>query len=205
MHPFLALRSGRRPVREDYCVLRLLAFVLPLGVDSFAVAAALGAAGVTRAAERLRVSLIFVVFEAVMPLIGLAAGGGLARVIGSAAEYVAAAAVIGLGIFMLLHREDDDEEEKAGRLNTAHGFAVIALGISISLDEFAIGFSLGLDRLPVVPVIIAIGIVALVASQLGLALGSRISDRFRERAGQIAALAPILLGTSLVAQRALAH
>lgn len=186
-------------------MLRLLAFVLPLGVDSFAVAAALGVSGVTRAAERLRVSLIFVVFEAGMPLIGLAAGAGLARVIGSVADYVAAAAVIGLGIFMLLHREGADEEEKVGRLNATHGFAMIALGISISLDEFAIGFSLGLVRLPVVPVIIAIAVVALVASQLGLALGSRVSERFRERAEQLAAVALILLGAYLVAERAFAH
>jgi hypothetical protein len=40
-------------------MLRLPAFVLPLGVDSFAVAAALGAAGLTGIRERLRVSLIF--------------------------------------------------------------------------------------------------------------------------------------------------
>lgn len=186
-------------------MLRLLAFVLPLGVDSFAVAAALGASGVTRAAERLRVSLIFVVFEAGMPLIGLAAGGGLARVIGSTADYVAAAAVIGLGLFMLLHREGSEEAEKVGRLNATHGFAIIALGISISLDEFAIGFSLGLVRLPVVPVIIAIAIVALVASQLGLALGSRLSELFRERAEQVAAVALILLGAYLIADRAFAH
>lgn len=184
---------------------RLLAFVLPLGVDSFAMAAALGAAGVTKATERLRVSLIFVVFEAGMPLIGLAAGGGLARVIGGVADYVAAAAVTGLGIFMLLHGDDDDEEEKAGRLNATHGLAIIALGVSISLDEFAIGFSLGLVRLPVVPVILAIAIVALVASQLGLALGSRISGRFRERAEQVAAVALILLGAFLAAERAFGH
>jgi manganese efflux pump family protein len=184
-------------------MLRLLAFVLPLGVDSFAVAAALGAAGVTSAAERFRVSAIFVVFEAGMPLIGLAAGSGLARVIGSVADYIAAAAVIGLGIFMLVHAEGDDEE-KAGRLASTRGFAIIALGVSISMDEFAIGFSLGLVRLPVVPVIIAIAIVALVASQLGLALGSSISERFRERAEQIAAVALILLGTYLVVERALA-
>jgi putative Mn2+ efflux pump MntP len=186
-------------------MLRLLAFVLPLGVDSFAVAAALGVSGVTRAAERLRISLIFVVFEAGMPLIGLAAGTGLARVIGSVADYVAAAAVVGLGIFMLLHRENSDEAEKVGRLNATHGFAIITLGISISLDEFAIGFSLGLVRLPVVPVIIAIALVALGASQLGLALGSRVSERFRERAEQLAAVALILLGAYLIAERAFAH
>ena len=193
-------------------MVRLLAFVLPLGVDSFAVAAALGAAGLTSAAQRLRISAIFVVFEAGMPLIGLAAGGGLARVIGSVADYVAAAAVAALGIFMLVHDQDSAEEQQApfscwrkpaGRLSSTHGFAIIALGISISLDEFAIGFSLGLVRLPVVPVIIAIAVVALLASQLGLALGSRISERFRERAEKLAAIALILLGAYLLAERAL--
>ena len=184
-------------------VLRLLAFVLPLGVDSFAVAAALGAAGLTSAAERLRISVVFVAFEAGMPLIGVAAGGGLARVIGSVADYVAAAAVAGLGIFMLVHGEDSAEKPNAGRLGSTHGLAILALGVSISLDEFAIGFSLGLVRLPVVPVIIAIAIVALAASQLGLALGSRISQRFREQAEKLAAIALVLLGAYLLAERAL--
>lgn len=183
-------------------LLRLLAFVLPLGVDSFAVAAALGAAGLTSAAERARISAIFVAFEAGMPLIGVAAGGGLARVIGSVADYVAAAAVAGLGIFMLTHSNESAEEQVASRLSSTHGLAILALGISISLDEFAIGFSLGLVRLPLVPVIIAIAIVALIASQLGLALGSRISERFRERAEKIAAIALVLLGAYLLAERA---
>lgn len=186
-------------------VLRLLAFVLPLGLDSFAVAAALGAAGLTGAGERLRVSVIFVAFEAGMPLVGLAAGGGLARVIGNVADYVAAAAVIGLGIFMLAHGDDEAEERTAGRLRATRGLAVIALGVSISLDEFAIGFSLGLVGLPIVPVVIAIAIVALSASQLGLTLGSRISERFRERAEQLAAITLVLLGAYLLAERVIAH
>lgn len=184
-------------------VLRLLAFVLPLGVDSFAVAAALGAAGLTCLAERLRISAVFVAFEAGMPLIGVAAGGGLARVIGSVADYIAAAAVAGLGIWMLMHDKDSAGEQKARRLGSTHGLAIFALGISISLDEFAIGFSLGLVRLPLVAVIITIALVALLASQLGLALGSRISERFRERAEQLAAVALVLLGAYLLAERAL--
>jgi manganese efflux pump family protein len=52
-------------------VLKLLAFVLPLGLDSFAVAAALGASQVVTAWQRLRISLVFVIFEGGMPLIGI--------------------------------------------------------------------------------------------------------------------------------------
>jgi putative Mn2+ efflux pump MntP len=184
-------------------LLRLLAFVLPLGVDSFAVAAALGAAGLTGIRERLRVSLIFVAFEAGMPLIGLATGGGIARAVGSVADYLAAAAVIALGVFMLAARDGD--EQKAGRITSTHGLAVLALGASISLDELAIGLSLGLARLPVLPVIVAVAVQALLASQLGLALGHRISERLRERAEQLAAVALILLGAYLIADRLLAR
>lgn len=182
-------------------MIRLLAFVLPLGLDSFAVAAALGAARPTGLAVRLRVSLIFVVFEGGMPLLGLAAGGGLARVVGTAADYLAAAAVIGTGVWMLASGDHDEDEAK--RLSGTHGLAVIALGVSISMDELAIGFSLGLVRLPVVPVIVAIAVQALLASQLGLALGAVVGEQFRERADQIAALALIALGGYLIAERAL--
>jgi putative Mn2+ efflux pump MntP len=96
-------------------VLKLLAFVLPLGLDSFAVAAAIGAAGPVTAGQRLRISVIFVAFEAGMPLIGLTLGSSLAHAIGDIADYLAAAAVIGVGAWMLAHGDDDDEQA-AGRL-----------------------------------------------------------------------------------------
>lgn len=182
---------------------RLLAFVLPLGLDSFAVAAAIGATGAAAAwRARLRISLIFTIFEAGMPLIGVAAGRGLARVIGPAADYLAAVAVIGLGAWMIF-AANGDEDEAAARLAKATGLTAIALGLSISLDELAIGFSLGLARLPVVPVIAAIAVLAVVASQLGLALGQVVSERFREHAEQIAGIALIALGCYLIAERAI--
>ena len=180
---------------------KLLAFVLPLGLDSFAVAAAIGASGSLTAAVRWRISLLFLVFEAGMPLIGVAVGVPLARAIGSAADYVAAAAVAGIGGWMLLHRDDDDDD--ASRLVGARGAALLGLGISISLDELAIGFSLGLTHLPLAPVIIAIGAQAFLAAQLGMWLGNRIAARYREAAERIAGIALISLGIYLVVQRLL--
>jgi putative Mn2+ efflux pump MntP len=181
-------------------VLKLLAFVLPLGLDSFAVAAAIGASQVTTLAQRLRVSLIFVIFEGGMPLIGLVLGAALARGIGQAADYVAGAAVIGIGVWMLL-ASDGDEEEKASRLTGSHGLALIALGISISLDELAIGVTIGLTHLPLTAVIVAIALQAFVAAQLGLAIGARIGEQWRERAERLAGIALILLGAYLIARQ----
>jgi putative Mn2+ efflux pump MntP len=181
-------------------VLKLLAFVLPLGLDSFAVAAAIGASQAATVAQRLRISLTFVLFEGGMPLIGLGLGAVLARGIGQVADYAAGAAVVAIGAWMLL-ASDEDEEGKASRLTASHGLALIGLGISISLDELAIGVTIGLTRLPVTTVIVAIAVQALVAAQLGLAVGARIGGRWRERAEQIAGLALILLGAYLIIEQ----
>ena len=179
---------------------KLLAFVLPLAVDSFAVAALLSASGLTRA-QRRRVIALFVVFEAGMPLIGLALGAPLARAIGDTADYVAAAALVALGAWMLLSDEEGEEEKAAGRVLSASGWAMIGLGMSISLDELAIGFSLGLVGLPTVSVIVAIAIQAFIAVRLGLALGAKVGEEFRENAERLAALALIGLGIFVLVER----
>jgi hypothetical protein len=57
-------------------VAKLIAPVLPLGLDTFAVAAAIGMIGVT-SSTRTRVTALFTAFEAGMPLIGLALGAPL--------------------------------------------------------------------------------------------------------------------------------
>jgi manganese efflux pump family protein len=187
---------------DDRCVLKLLAFVLPLGLDSFAMAAALGARRPSWA-QRWRLSVLFVLFEAGMPLIGLALGAPVARLVGPAAEYVAAAALVAVGVWMLV-ADEDDEEEKAGRLVSAGGWAAFAIGLSISVDELAIGFTIGLAGLSVVAVIIAIAVQALIASQLGLAVGSRVGEVWRERAERLAGLLLIALGVGLAVARLIA-
>ena len=181
-------------------MLTLLAFVVPLGLDSFAVAAAIGAAQATTGWQRLRIALVFVIYEAGMPLIGLGLGSALARGIGTVADYLAAAAVIGTGAWMLLC-DDEDEESKAARITTSRGLALIGLGISISMDELAIGFSIGLTRLPVTMVIAAIAAQAFIAAQLGLAAGAKIAERWREGAERLAGIALIALGAYLIAEQ----
>ncbi|MBV8734434.1 MAG: manganese efflux pump [Solirubrobacterales bacterium] len=76
---------------------KLLALVLPLGLDTLAVSAALGMIGVSPA-SRLRVSVLFTVFEAGMPLIGLALGVALGRAIGKGADYVAIGVLLAFGL-----------------------------------------------------------------------------------------------------------
>jgi manganese efflux pump family protein len=69
-------------------MLKLLAFTLPLCLDTFAVAfAVLGEMHLTRA-QRVRVWVLFIAFEAGMPLAGMALGAPLAHLAGSPAHVV---------------------------------------------------------------------------------------------------------------------
>ena len=81
----------------------------------------------------------------------------------------------------------------------------LGLGLSISLNELAIGFTLGLVGLPTVPVIVAIAVQAFLAAQLGLALGAKVGEELRENAGRLAALALIALGVFVLVERLTRH
>ena len=181
--------------------LTLIALVFPLGLDTFAIAAALGMTGLTRR-DRLRVTALFTAFEMGMPVVGIVLGAVAGNVVGKAADYLAIVILIGLGVYMLWPRRDDrNEPERIGLLARTRGLAAIGLGISISLDELAIGFTLGLLRFPVVLVIALIGIQTLIVTQAGLRLGSRIGEAVRERAEQLAGFVLAALGLVLLGQR----
>jgi putative Mn2+ efflux pump MntP len=101
---------------------------------------------------------------------------------------------------MVLH-EDDDESKTVDRLTAGHGLAVLALGLSISLDELAIGFTIGLLHLSLWLAILLIGSQAFLFAQLGLRLGTRLNETLRERAEQAAGLALLTLAAILAAEK----
>ena len=181
---------------------RVIALVLPLGLDTFAIAAALGMTRLT-VSQRVRFGLLFAAFEGGMPIIGLLVGAGLGRVIGGWAEYVAIAALAGLGFYMLFGPDKDDE--RVQKLAASTGIAMLVLGLSVSLDELAIGFGLGLLSVPIVPAIILIAAQAFIVSQVGFAIGDRIGEATREGAEKVAAAALILIAAALLVAKILGH
>jgi len=177
---------------------KLIALVPPLSLDTFAVSAALGMAGLPRR-ERCRLTLLLAGFEAVMPIVGFLAGGLIGQALGDVADYAAAAALTGAGLLVLRDQDSEAAEAPAQRIR---GLAALGVGVGVSLDELAIGLAIGLLRLPLLVVVLLIGVQAVVASQLGLRLGARLGATVRQRAEQLAGGLLVVLGAALAVLRA---
>ncbi len=179
-------------------IAQLVALTIPLCLDSFLIAAAIGMSRPTRA-NRIRISTFFAVFEAGMPLVGLLIGVGLSGPLGGAAEYVAITVLILFGLYATFNAKHEDDEAK--RIASTHGLAIIGLGLGISLDGLAIGFTYGLLHLPVVLVTLLIAFQASVLSQIGFSVGSRLPERIRRYGEKVASIALIAIGLLLLVQK----
>lgn len=174
---------------------KLVAFILPLGLDTLAVSIALG----LRGAPLLRVAVTFALFEGAMPLIGIAAASFVPRAWESIATTIGGLVLIGIGIHALIESRELDEE--AEHLSFQSLRLALASGLSISLDELAIGFPLKLSGLPVGITLGAIAIQAFVLAAVGVAFGRRLGERFARSSAVIAGIAFIALGVALIAEQ----
>ncbi len=181
-------------------ILTVASIILPLAIDTFVLGTALGAAGIAKR-DRLRTSLILTAFEAGMPVIGFLGGAAIGAGVGGWANYLAAAVLAVVGVVMLRSGEgEEDDEQKLRLLETARGWSVVVLGVGISVDELAVGFGVGLLRLPLLLLIVLIAVQAFLAAQLGMRFGSRLAENARQAAGRMAGVLLILAAVIVLAE-----
>jgi putative Mn2+ efflux pump MntP len=179
--------------------LKLITVIVPLGLDTLGVALTLGVAGVSPQ-RRLRIALLFAGFEAMMPLVGIALGAPLGHLIGDAADYAAAVLIIALGAYLLTTSEDNESDRLRSPM-TGGLLGALALGVSVSLDELAIGFSAGLLRLPVLTLVLAVAAQAFLVTQIGLLIGARVATTIHGTTERLAGGALLGLGGILLIER----
>jgi manganese efflux pump family protein len=175
----------------------LLLVALSLGLSNFAAAVGIGIGG-SDAGTRLRVGVIFGVFETAMPLLGLVLGHSLASALGYAAHWVAAALLIGAGLYAAWQavgarrgRTGDPPAVPASR----RPGRLLLTGAALSIDNLAVGFALGTYHVNLAAAAVIIGAVSVGLSLIGLELGGRIGRRAGEWGELIGGL--VLIGVGI--------
>ncbi|RIV25905.1 hypothetical protein D2Q93_05735 [Alicyclobacillaceae bacterium I2511] len=164
-------------------VLKMTALILSLGIDTLMLSISLG---FVQTRGKAKIALTFACAESLMPLIGLFIGSGAGRLIGNWASLIGGIALFAIAVWFIFFKDEDNEEEKLEQ--TLLGWTLILTALSISLDELAVGFSMGLVGVPIALTMILIALQAFVFTFLGLTFGSKLKPHLGEGADKLAGI-----------------
>jgi putative Mn2+ efflux pump MntP len=154
-----------------------------LGLSNFVASIAIGLSGIDHRL-RIRIALIFGLFEAAMPLIGLLAGRSLAHTLGSSAHIIGGILLIATGAHATYAALRANENEAAASFSDASQSRLVLLGAALSIDNLIVGFALGADHSPLILSIVTITAVSVGLSLIGLEVGARLGTHV-ERHGEL--------------------
>jgi putative Mn2+ efflux pump MntP len=152
---------------------KVVLVAMSLGLDVFAVSVGVGMRGMP-AAVKWRIGIAFTTAEITMTLIGAGIGHLAGALLGDIAGYIGFAALIGVGIYMVI---ESLRESEAGGFDLSRGWGLLLGALSISLDSLGIGFSILFIGVPLAVSLVCIAVVAVTSTTLGLTLGRALGSR----------------------------
>lgn len=203
--------------------LQLLVFILPLGLDTFGVSLGLGiksplSTSLDEKSAHKKVppwllsAILFALAEMLMPLVGLLIGYVASLAVSSVMHYVGALLLLGVGLWEVWEegreyigkrrKREEAGSQKAAPLSPEQSAQFqwgrqLLLALSVSLDELAIGFSLGslASSKTISPVLfcVFIGLQGFLMTLLGLTLGRGLRRRLKPLQEWAELLSAILL------------
>jgi manganese efflux pump family protein len=200
-------------------VIPLLLAAGALGLSNLAASIAIGVSGVS-GATRVRVAVVFGLFEAGMPVAGLAVGRTVSAAAGGrSARWIAGGLLAAVGCYELLAwlrgraaagRDAAPAlggaagDGAASGVNGAagrrwSGWRLIVTGLVLSIDNLIVGFALGAYDVGIVTAAVVIGLVSVAMSLAGLELGARLGAALGERAELAGGLVLVLVGALVAA------
>ncbi|MFV8826315.1 manganese efflux pump MntP family protein [Alkalihalobacterium sp. APHAB7] len=139
-----------------------------LGMDAFSVALGMGLVGL-RYRQMFKIGIVIGGFHIIMPLLGIVTGKLVSNYFGLFATYLGGGLLLFLGLQMSISSLRNGE----GRLMKPVGLGLFVFALSVSLDSFSAGLSLGMLGAKTVIAVAAFGLMSMLLSWAGLVMGSR--------------------------------
>ncbi len=171
----------------------LTVLAVALAMDAFAVAVATGATlRQVTGRQTFRLAYHFGLFQAVMPVLGWAAGRSFAKSIQAFDHWAAFGLLAFVGVRMIW--ESASGAEEGSDRDPTRGVRLIVLSLATSMDALAVGLSLSLLGVAILWPACVIGLVCAALTAGGLHLGRWAASatrlgRFAEVAGGLILLA----------------
>lgn len=150
-------------------IFTLCVMAFALGMDAFSVGLGMGMVRL-RLRQIFKIGLLIGLFHVWMPLLGIIAGRFLSDKFGQFAGYAGGLLLLLLGLQMIYSSLKSDES----RLITPVGYGLIVFALSVSLDSFSVGLTLGIYKAKTIAVLISFGLAATILTWAGLLVGRKV-------------------------------
>jgi len=181
-------------------ILSIIIIGTGLAMDCFAVSISKGMhAKKHHFGLTFRMAIMFGLFQAVMPLIGYAAGASFAQYMKEIDHWIAFGLLSLIGGKMVIESlktvdsEEDDENDKL--LNSFKWSTIVSLALATSIDAFATGIVFVPFPEIIWKAMIIIGFISIIFTFLGMYIGVHFGKRFHINVEMIGGI--ILIGMGL--------
>jgi putative Mn2+ efflux pump MntP len=158
-----------------YIVINIIAIAVALAMDAFAVSIA---AGITlkkiSIRQNFRLAWHFGLFQALMPIIGWAAGLSVRDYIEAYDHWIAFALLTYVAAGML--KEALGGHDERSKKDPTRGTTMVILSVATSIDALAVGLSLSMLKISIWMPALIIGVVAALFTTLGMHLGKKLGN-----------------------------
>ncbi|WP_054957624.1 manganese efflux pump MntP [Paenibacillus dakarensis] len=172
----------------------ILIMALALGLDAFSLGIGVGMRGV-RLRYILNISLLIAFFHMLMPLLGLFAGRYVGTLLGQVTGLAAGGLLVLLGGHMIWNSFRREGEQI---MNYATLTGMLLFALSVSIDSFSVGISLGMFVNDVLLIVISFGAVGGIMSILGLTLGRHMGAKLGEYGEMIGGIILLVFGLMFI-------
>lgn len=150
-------------------MITIIIMAFALGMDAFSISLGMGMYEL-RLRQIFKIGITVGIFHIFMPLLGMIAGRFLSQQFDTIAMYIGGGLLFILGVQMIWSSLGKESES----IITPTGIGLLIFALSVSLDSFSVGLTLGIYGAQTILVLICFGAGAAILSWLGLLIGRHV-------------------------------
>ncbi len=173
----------------------IVLMAVALGMDAFSLGIGIGMKGI-RLLHVLQISVVIAIFHILMPLIGMATGHYVSAILGEVAVAAGGGLLVLLGSHMIYCAF---RQHHAPLFNIMTVWGLLVFALTVSVDSFSVGISLGLFATDVIATVLLFGLFGGAMSVAGLLVGRRVGSWVGDYGEAVGGVILLLFGLKFLA------